>query len=245
MAKSPKEQPHTLSQDAAKSAGNRAPASPNWTEIDTTGMTPEEIAATAESAILAKKGSRRNKISQPNQKGPENTAKHPHNVKSKPSEGEKATIGRPSKFTQELADHICAELMEGKSLRRICMAENMPNRSTVFLWLASNESFSDQYARAREIQGDTYFDEAIDIADDGQNDTYEDADGNKRTDMDVIARSRLRVDTRKWAASKLRPKKYGDRIDVDHGVQKDNPLAALLAQVAGTALPVIKDADEE
>jgi hypothetical protein len=56
------------------------------------------------------------------------------------------------------------------------------------------------------------------IADDGSRDTYEDAEGNVKVDHDVIARSRLRVDTRKWLMSKLQPKKYGDKLDVDANV---------------------------
>lgn len=58
---------------------------------------------------------------------------------------------------------------------------------------------------------DRMAEEILQIADDGRNDTYEDADGHERTDSDVIQRSRLRVDTRKWLMSKLAPKKYGDK----------------------------------
>ena len=88
----------------------------------------------------------------------------------------------------------------------------MPNKATVFRWLAANKGFSDQYARAREVQADALFDEILDIADDGQNDSYIDDDGQRRTDHDVIARSRLRVDARKWMAGKLRPKVYGEKL---------------------------------
>lgn len=57
--------------------------------------------------------------------------------------------------------------------------------------------------------------EADDIADDGSNDTYIDDDGNVKVNHDVIQRSKLRVEQRRWHASKLRPKKYGDRIQVE------------------------------
>ncbi|CUI02625.1 Phage terminase, small subunit [Janthinobacterium sp. CG23_2] len=107
-------------------------------------------------------------------------------------------------------------MSEGESLRAICRDDEMPNKATVFRWLAANAAFSDQYARAREAQADCMADEIIEIADDGLNDTYEDDDGNKRTDQDVIARSRLRVDARKWLASKMAPKKYGDKITQEH-----------------------------
>lgn len=222
-----------------------APASTEkgaWATIDTTGKTPEEIAALAEQAIQQKKRKPRNKVSIEPAKGSKNTAPDQKIVKSgqkSPKETEKAPpkpVGRPSMFTQDIANQICAGLMEGKSLRRVCLADNMPSRTTVFEWLAANKEFADQYTRAREVQADVYAEDTIDIADDGSNDTYLDEDGNPRTDHDVIARSRLRVDARRWYAGKIRPKKYGDKVDVNHGVQPDNPLASMMTQLAGKTL---------
>lgn len=123
-------------------------------------------------------------------------------------------MGRPSEFTQEIADTICERLAEGESLRAICAGDEMPNKATVFKWLVKFPTFGDQYARARESQADALFDEILTISDDGSNDTYTDEDGNVRTNQDVIARSRLRVDARKWMAGKLRPKKYGDKLEL-------------------------------
>jgi hypothetical protein len=57
--------------------------------------------------------------------------------------------------------------------------------------------------------------EIVEISDEGKRDTYIDAYGNERTDYDVIARSKLRVDTRKWLLAKMLPKVYGDRIAQD------------------------------
>lgn len=246
MANAPKGQAQKGNTPAAKSpTGKRTSTSPNWTEIDTTGMSPEQIAALAEHSIAQRKTKPRNKVPAKNQKGTGNTAKHPKTVKSEGEGAEKSKGGRPSSFTQEIADLICEGLAEGHSLRSLCKADNMPNAGTVCRWLATNETFREQYARAREAQAETLFDEMLDIADDGRNDKYEDENGNVRTDHDVIARSKLRVETRKWMAGKLKPKVYGDKIDLNHGVQPENPLAALLAQVSGTALPVVKDADEE
>lgn len=122
------------------------------------------------------------------------------------------TTGRPSSYTQEIGDEICERMSEGESLRSICSSPGFPNRASVFRWLHSNEVFRSQYARAREEQAETLADEIINIADDGLNDTYIDDDGNKRTNQDVIARSRLRVDARKWIASKLKPRVYGDKL---------------------------------
>lgn len=84
-------------------------------------------------------------------------------------------------------------------------------------WLdGSKPEFSEQYARAREAQADKLAEEALQIADDGRSDTYLDAEGNERTDTEVIQRSKLRVDTRKWLASKMAPKKYGDKVTQEH-----------------------------
>ena len=119
---------------------------------------------------------------------------------------------RPSEYSHAVADAICEELANGRSLRAICVDDGMPSKSTVFRWLAANMEFRDQYARAREAQADALADEILDIADDGGNDTYTDDDGRERVNVDVIARSRLRVDARKWIAAKLKPRVYGDKI---------------------------------
>ncbi|HET6608852.1 MAG TPA: terminase small subunit, partial [Rhodopila sp.] len=76
-------------------------------------------------------------------------------------------MGRPSSFTQEVADAICVRLMDGESLREICAEEEMPDRVTVYRWLQSSEAFRNQYAHARDVQADTYADETKAIADDG------------------------------------------------------------------------------
>lgn len=81
-------------------------------------------------------------------------------------------------------------------------------------WIEANEGFRKNYARAREDQADVLAEEILQIADDGLNDTYTDEKGNECTNQDVIARSRLRVDARKWYASKLAPKKYGEKLAV-------------------------------
>jgi hypothetical protein len=99
----------------------------------------------------------------------------------------------------------------------------MPHRSTIYEWLLdpAYQTFSDSYTRARELQADTHVDEMPDIADDGTNDWMEqhDKDGNLigwRVNGEAIARSKLRIDTRKWTAGKMRPKKYGDATILKH-----------------------------
>lgn len=117
-------------------------------------------------------------------------------------------------YTQEMADELCQRICNGESVRTICKDETMPSAAFIFAELARNRPFAEQYARAKEVQADFYAEQIIEIADDGKNDTYLDEDGNKRTDQDVIGRSRLRVDARKWYAGKLAPKKYGDKLAI-------------------------------
>lgn len=120
----------------------------------------------------------------------------------------------PMPYDQNVGDRICGELASGRSLRSICDDDGMPAASTVFKWLRESSAFAEQYARAREEQADALADEILDVADDGRNDwmkTNGDDDAGWRENGETIGRSRLRVDARKWIASKLKPKKYGDR----------------------------------
>lgn len=123
--------------------------------------------------------------------------------------------GRPSDYTPELADRICEELANGLSLRTVCDMDGMPSKATIFNWLRKHKEFLDQYARAKEESADALTDEMLDIADDATNDWMErnGEDAGWAANGDHIQRSRLRIDTRKWIASKLKPKKYGDRIE--------------------------------
>lgn len=138
-----------------------------------------------------------------------------------------------SSYTEELADIICERIANGESLRAICEDEDMPDKATVFRWLAdkAHESFRDQYARAREAQADALVDDILSIADDGTNDWMEkrDAEGEAigwRENGEAMRRSQLRIDARKWIAGKLKPKKYGDKIEI--GGDATNPLHTVI-----------------
>jgi hypothetical protein len=132
-------------------------------------------------------------------------------------------VARPSKYSQQLADAICELLVDGKSLRTICSTAKMPSRSTVIRWLAENEAFRNHYARARELQADTLAEEILDIADKAVLGERLKKDGKgkvlERQTGDMVERSKLMIDARKWYAGKLQPKKYGERVALDHGVQ--------------------------
>ena len=128
--------------------------------------------------------------------------------------------GRPTDYDNEVAEVICSRLAIGESLRTICSEDGLPDKSTVFRWLAAHPEFRDQYASARATQADALFDEILDIADDGSNDWMQrkNADGENigwTENGEALRRSALRVDARKWIVSKLLPKKYGDKQQVE------------------------------
>jgi hypothetical protein len=111
-------------------------------------------------------------------------------------------------------DYVCKEIEKGRALRNILKDENMPSSCTFYEWLDSMEDKQKQYARATNIRADVIFDDILTIADQNENDTYINDDGIEITNNDVIQRSRLKIDARKWVLSKLNPKKFGDKTDI-------------------------------
>jgi len=112
-----------------------------------------------------------------------------------------ARTGRPTVYSETIADKIITRLTNGESLSAICREEDKPDPATIYRWLAARPDFCDRYTRAKEEQADTLADEIIAIADEEEGD---------------VQRARLRVDARKWVASKLKPKKYGERQEIEH-----------------------------
>ncbi|HEJ0334137.1 TPA: DNA packaging protein [Klebsiella aerogenes] len=131
--------------------------------------------------------------------------------------------GRPSDYTEELAESICLRLAEGESLRSVCRDDGMPCKKTVLRWISRIPEFRAQYVHAKEEGAEAIAEELFDIADDGSNDWMEklDKDGEAvgyQLNGEHVQRSKLRIDTRKWYLSKIMPKKYGDRIQHDQTI---------------------------
>ncbi len=129
------------------------------------------------------------------------------------------SLARNLPFDQRLADKICEEIAKSPyGLRRIMREQpGLPTVSTIMLWLndEANQSFREQYARATDLRAELLFDQCIDIADESENDKPRVSDHEDVHATEQVARSKLRVDTRKWMAGKLMPKKYGDRQFMD------------------------------
>lgn len=120
----------------------------------------------------------------------------------------------------KITDYIFSEIEKGRALRNILKDKDMPSPATFYLWIEEDENKLKRYTRATTIRADIIFDDIINIADENINDTYINDDGKEVVNNDVIQRSRLRIDARKWVLGKLNPKKYGDKTDITSGGEK-------------------------
>jgi hypothetical protein len=135
--------------------------------------------------------------------------------------------GRPSAYTEILGKQIAMRLASGETLKAVCFDEGMPPESTIRGWALDPEHpFSALYERARAIGYHTLADEIILISDDASNDwelrRKENGETYTALNSDAVARSRLKVDSRKWMLSKMLPKIYGERLEV--GGDQANPI---------------------
>ncbi len=112
-------------------------------------------------------------------------------------------MGRPTVRTSDLADDLCEFISTGGTLIDWCEIQGNPSHTTILRWLRTDDSFSSQYARAREDQADYFADEIKKIARECEADTAQ------------IAKATLEINTNKWLAGKRKPKVYGEKSNVD------------------------------
>ncbi len=141
-----------------------------------------------------------------------------------PQEPPKKKIGRPSKYTPELAAEICQRLSNGEPLRQICRDDHMPAWQKIYEWMARDEELSGAIAQAREQGFEALAEEALMIADTpvfGQKQVMTDQ-GTATTVEDMLGHRKLQIETRLKLLAKWNPKKYGDKVQV--GGDAENPL---------------------
>lgn len=118
-------------------------------------------------------------------------------------------------YTPELGAAFCAAMASTTdSIATICKRKGMPSKATVFRWRADHEDFRKMYEAAKLEQLYSGIEECTEIADKA-----------KKTPED-IAHAKLRIDTRIKVAQRLKPKEFGDKVDLNHGGQDGNPLAS-------------------
>lgn len=120
------------------------------------------------------------------------------------------------KYSKKLGAEICRLVSENYRLNQIEVMPGMPDRVTIWRWRTDHPEFAEKYTAAWECLGQQMQDEILAIADDGKNDWMEREDGSKEWNREHSMRSRLRVDTRKWLMGKLWPKKFGDKLELEH-----------------------------
>lgn len=103
-------------------------------------------------------------------------------------------------YTREVGDAICEALEGGASLRAAAREAGI-SHSTVLGWTETDEVFRDQYTRARARGYATWADDILD-----------ETTGVSAQD---VAAARLRFDAKRWMLSKMLPKVYGDKLDLD------------------------------
>ena len=121
---------------------------------------------------------------------------------------------------ERIFNSIISEIENGASLRSVLRKDNMPDSRTFYKWIDEEKEKFVQYERSIEQRANVIFDEMFEIADKQGEDVTTDKDGNKVINPNIVQRNRLQIDVRKWALSKMMPKKFGDKMDHTTGGDK-------------------------
>jgi hypothetical protein len=137
-------------------------------------------------------------------------------------------------YTAGLLAEILDRVAMGEPLSRICSTEDMPTRKAFFDWVGKDTSIRAQYELAIQMRADIYAEDILAIADEVDVEAkYDGEEVTLQLDATAVARNKLRVDARKWLASKMSPKRYGDRQQVDlNDVTPPKPIDEVRSRLA-------------
>lgn len=124
------------------------------------------------------------------------------------------------KEKNEVLDLIMDLIEEGGSIRSILRRSDTCGLKTFYRWLEADEELQVRYAHATKKRADNIFEELLEIADKQDKDVVYNERGEEIINHNVINRSKLQIETRKWMLGKLNPTKYGDKLDVTSGGDK-------------------------
>ena len=148
-------------------------------------------------------------------------------------------MGQHPSYTLEMGIRVCEAISESQmGINKLCLENDwMPSATTIKKWVREDakenetdkEGFATLYARAKDEQADSLVEEMLDIADDKTKDTVSTEFGESGNAV-AVARARLQIDTRKFIAAKLKPKKYGDKLDLTSLGEKINQVPVILTK---------------
>lgn len=121
------------------------------------------------------------------------------------------TLGRPSTYTDELAQEICDAIAStNEGLVALCEQNpHWPTRANIFIWMRKFPAFFDMYTKAKEHQCEVQVDYMLALSQEPHK--YVDAEtGCTRVDVPML---RVKMDAIKWQASKLAQKRFGDKVE--------------------------------
>lgn len=126
-------------------------------------------------------------------------------------------MGRPSDYTDKLAREICTRISAGESMRSVCLDEAMPSMESVWKWIREKPEFLEQYTRATDERTETQQEMLIEMGDRAIAHAEE---ADPKAAGAVVQAYKLKADNLKWSMSKMKPKKYGDKLDLTSGGEK-------------------------
>lgn len=131
-------------------------------------------------------------------------------------------------YRQDIAEFILPLLAEGHPLHKACRmataAIGVISPCQFLRWVYDDQELARTYSQARDIGYRLLADELLDIADRADEDTFVDEHGMVRMNSEVVQRSKLRVDTRKWILAKMLPRLYGDKLLTEHTGANGGPI---------------------
>lgn len=125
----------------------------------------------------------------------------------------------PADYSLAMAAHILDLHAGGLSIVAICAQAGFPSASQLHQWVTHHPDFAEALDVAKRVYSATLINEAVDIADDASRDyktvTRQDGRQEQVFDHEHATRSKLRVDVRKWVASRVDRGSWGDSKQVD------------------------------
>ena len=140
-------------------------------------------------------------------------------------------------MTEEQFQFILDELTSGKTLSKTI--RDNPHLGKYTSWaekISKNEKWQARYRDARDLGADVTFDKLLELAD-APPDT-------EKYGKYAVQKQKLAGDIYKYVAGKLSQRKYGDKVDVNHGGQPNNPVIAKIERVIVDTLPGSIEGDE-